>query len=150
MLQVKWILFYSPCLSFLRWLCFWNFKKPQIISSHQRKKTLASQNFEPLQSGTNDPGLKMVLEWFKPSFQQCSRVVRNPLNALTIFKRLFTNIQQLDRTSFIFILPFATIQLVLGHYEIYHLSKYRLQVISLAAHVLDLLMHLQVHNGLYT
>lgn len=47
-------------------------------------------------------------------------------------------------------LPFATLQLVLGHYEIYHLSKYRLQVISLAAHVLDPLMHVQVHNGLCT
>lgn len=38
--------------------------------------------------------------------------------------------------------------MVLGHYEIYHLSKYRLQVISLAAHVLDHLMHVQVHNGI--
>lgn len=111
--------FYSTCLSFLRWLCFWNFKKRQIISSHQKKKTLASQNFEPLHSGTNDP-VKMVLEWFELSFQQCSRVIRNPLIS---FKRLFINIHQLDRSSFIFILPFATLQLVLSHYEIYHLRN---------------------------
>lgn len=137
--------FYSTCLSFLRWLCFWNFKKRQIISSHQKKKTLASRNFELLHSGKNDL-VKMVLESFNLSFQQWSRVIRNPLIS---FKRLFINIHQMHRTSFIFILPFATLQLVLSHYEIYHLRKYRLQVISLATHVLDL-MHVQVHNRLCT
>lgn len=94
--------FYSTCLSFLRWLCFWNFKKRQIISSHQRKKILASQNFELLHSGTNDP-VKMLLEGFKQSFQQHSRGIRNPLNALTIFKDcslMFHNWIELHSYSF--------------------------------------------------
>lgn len=73
-------------------------------------------------------------------------VFRTAYCTFNYLQKMFTGIQQVDRTSFTFFFPFSTLQLVLGHYEMYHLINYRLQVISLTAHVLNLLMC--VHQSL--
>lgn len=64
-------------------------------------------------------------------------VFRTAYCTFNYFQKTSSSIQQVDRTSFTFFFPFSTLQLVLGHYEIYRRIIYRLQVNSLTANVLN-------------